>query len=236
MKKGLPRIIGRQTSSTMTQLCRSHQSSSSCDIQVRRLNRPSQGIVLFRRNDSAGHHIKNNIGPFRHDDSAGRSQRVKHSAFKGNQAQYSSRKETKSVRPIVDRRCALATTHGRGLPTIDCATWPFGAALVDDRGAPDCTTMRALAVRASARRRRTIALHHASAAAHCHVDCATGGRRSAAAGRRWCALAAQASRRWLRALACGVARCRRVFVVVEPSLAAAPASLRRCHDGWSDFF
>ncbi|KZV38434.1 hypothetical protein F511_40036 [Dorcoceras hygrometricum] len=48
--------------------------------------------------------------------------------------------------------------------------------------------------------------------------------------------AAQASRRWLRALACGVARCRRVFVVVEPRPAAAPASLRRCHDGWSEFF
>ncbi|KZV49274.1 hypothetical protein F511_37646 [Dorcoceras hygrometricum] len=144
----------------------------------------------------------------------------------------SSRKETKSVWPIVDRRCALATTHGRGLPAIDCVTWPFGAALVDDRGAPDCATMRALA----ARLRRTIALHHASAAAHCRVDCATGGGRSAAAGRRWCALAAQASRRWLRALACGVVLYRRIFVVVAPSSAAAPASLRRCLDGWSDFF
>ncbi|KZV25230.1 hypothetical protein F511_27568 [Dorcoceras hygrometricum] len=34
--------------STMTQLCRSHQSSSSCDLQVRRLSRPSQGSVVFR--------------------------------------------------------------------------------------------------------------------------------------------------------------------------------------------
>ncbi|KZV50176.1 hypothetical protein F511_19268 [Dorcoceras hygrometricum] len=42
---------------------------------VRRLSRTSQSIVVFRRNDSAGHHIKINVGAFRHDDSAGRSQR-----------------------------------------------------------------------------------------------------------------------------------------------------------------
>ncbi|KZV49146.1 hypothetical protein F511_43046 [Dorcoceras hygrometricum] len=42
----------------------SHQSSS-CDLQVRRLSRPSQGSVVFRRNDSAGHHIKTT-----YDDSA----------------------------------------------------------------------------------------------------------------------------------------------------------------------
>ncbi|KZV20977.1 beta-glucosidase 18-like [Dorcoceras hygrometricum] len=59
--------------STTTQLCRSHQSSSSCDLHVRRLSRPSQGSVVFRHNDSAGHHIQKNVGPFRHDDSAGRS-------------------------------------------------------------------------------------------------------------------------------------------------------------------
>ncbi|KZT76859.1 hypothetical protein F511_46116 [Dorcoceras hygrometricum] len=35
--------------------------------------------------------------------------------------------------------------------------------------------------------------------------------RGTAAGRRWCALVAHAPRRSLRALACGVARCRRVF-------------------------
>ncbi|KZV50309.1 hypothetical protein F511_39716 [Dorcoceras hygrometricum] len=39
--KGLPRIIGRK--GTMTQLYRYHQSSSSCDLQGRRLDRPSQG-------------------------------------------------------------------------------------------------------------------------------------------------------------------------------------------------
>ncbi|KZV45043.1 protease Do-like 7 [Dorcoceras hygrometricum] len=36
----------------------SHQSSSSCDLQVRRLGRPSQGSVVFRHDDSTGHHIK----------------------------------------------------------------------------------------------------------------------------------------------------------------------------------
>ncbi|KZV50632.1 hypothetical protein F511_25591 [Dorcoceras hygrometricum] len=77
--------------STTTQLCRSHQSSSSCDLQVRRLSRPSQGSVVFRYNDSAGHHIKNNVGPFRHGDSAGRSQRVKGFSFQKNQAQYLNR-------------------------------------------------------------------------------------------------------------------------------------------------
>ncbi|KZT75240.1 hypothetical protein F511_47735 [Dorcoceras hygrometricum] len=51
------------------------------------------------------------------------------------------------------------------------------------------------------------------------------GGRGAAAGRRWCALAAQASRRSLRALACGVARCRRVFVVVDAAAGRPP--LRR---------
>ncbi|KZV22371.1 (RS)-norcoclaurine 6-O-methyltransferase-like [Dorcoceras hygrometricum] len=45
--------------------------------EVRRLSRPSQGSVVFRQDDSAGHHIKNNVGPFRRDDSAGRSQRVR---------------------------------------------------------------------------------------------------------------------------------------------------------------
>ncbi|KZT75396.1 hypothetical protein F511_47579 [Dorcoceras hygrometricum] len=69
---------------------------------------------------------------------------------------------------------------------------------------------------------------------YCRVDCTTMGGRGAAAGRQWCALAAQASRRSLRALACGVARCRRVFMVVAPPPAAAPARLRRYRDGWSD--
>ncbi|KZV32108.1 hypothetical protein F511_33230 [Dorcoceras hygrometricum] len=48
---------------------------------VRRLSRPSQGTVVFRRNDSAGHHININVGPFRRDDLAGRSQRVKGFSF-----------------------------------------------------------------------------------------------------------------------------------------------------------
>ncbi|KZV48899.1 hypothetical protein F511_16815 [Dorcoceras hygrometricum] len=47
--------------STTTQLCKSHQSSSSCDLQVRRLSRPSQGSVVFRHNDSADHHIKTTL-------------------------------------------------------------------------------------------------------------------------------------------------------------------------------
>ncbi|KZT76785.1 hypothetical protein F511_46191 [Dorcoceras hygrometricum] len=37
----------------------------------------------------------------------------------------------------------------------------------------------------------------------------------------------------LRAASCAAAA---IFVVVAPSPAAAPASLRRCRDGWSDFF
>ncbi|KZV29239.1 hypothetical protein F511_36646 [Dorcoceras hygrometricum] len=44
--------------STTTQLCRSHQSSLSCDLQVRRLSLPSQGSVVFGHDDSAGHQIK----------------------------------------------------------------------------------------------------------------------------------------------------------------------------------
>ncbi|KZV38468.1 hypothetical protein F511_35828 [Dorcoceras hygrometricum] len=76
--------------STTSQLCRSHQSSSSCDLQVRRLSRPSQGIVVFRHDDSAGHHIKNSVGPFRRDDSACGSQRAKEFISQMNQAQYST--------------------------------------------------------------------------------------------------------------------------------------------------
>ncbi|KZV53959.1 hypothetical protein F511_41736 [Dorcoceras hygrometricum] len=63
---------------------------------------------------------------------------------------------------------------------------------------------------------------------YCRVNCATMGGRGAAAGRRWCALAAQASRRSLRALACGVARCRRVFMVVDAAAGRPP--LRRVSD------
>ncbi|KZV39504.1 hypothetical protein F511_36664 [Dorcoceras hygrometricum] len=74
--------------STTTQLRRSHQSSSSCDLQVRRLSGPSQGSVVFRHDDSADHHIKNSVGPFRRDDSAGRSQRAKEFSSQRNQAQY----------------------------------------------------------------------------------------------------------------------------------------------------
>ncbi|KZV19626.1 hypothetical protein F511_43314 [Dorcoceras hygrometricum] len=75
--------------STTTQLRKSQQSSSSCDLRLRRLRRPSQGSVVFRHDDSAGHHIKNNVRPFRHDNSAGRSQRAKREfSFQRNQAQY----------------------------------------------------------------------------------------------------------------------------------------------------
>ncbi|KZV35349.1 plasminogen activator inhibitor 1 RNA-binding protein-like [Dorcoceras hygrometricum] len=56
-----------------------HESS------VRRLNRPSP--VVFRHDDSAGHH-NSNVRPFRHEDSAGRSQRTKGFSSQGNQDQY----------------------------------------------------------------------------------------------------------------------------------------------------
>ncbi|KZV27908.1 lipoprotein [Dorcoceras hygrometricum] len=69
---------------------------------VRRLSRPSQGIVVFGRNDSAGHHIKSNVGPFRHDDSAGRSQRAMgiqlSKEIKLNIALLSSHTKLKSVK------------------------------------------------------------------------------------------------------------------------------------------
>ncbi|KZV24531.1 hypothetical protein F511_17939 [Dorcoceras hygrometricum] len=79
--------------STTTQLCRSHQSSSSCDLQVRRLRRPSQGSVVWN-DDSGGHHIKNNVGPFRRDDSVGRSQRAK---------EFSSQRKSSSIYPSYSR-------------------------------------------------------------------------------------------------------------------------------------
>ncbi|KZV53625.1 hypothetical protein F511_29847 [Dorcoceras hygrometricum] len=44
--------------------------------------------VVFRHDDSAGHHIKSSVGPFRRDDSAGRSQRAKELSSQRNQAQY----------------------------------------------------------------------------------------------------------------------------------------------------
>ncbi|KZV47361.1 hypothetical protein F511_35632 [Dorcoceras hygrometricum] len=84
--------------STTTQLCRSHQSSSSCDLQVRRLSRPSQGIMVFRHDDSAGHHIKNSVGPFRHDESSDRSQRAKECSSQRNQAQYSTTQLSKKLK------------------------------------------------------------------------------------------------------------------------------------------
>ncbi|KZV06770.1 chloroplast elongation factor G [Dorcoceras hygrometricum] len=43
----------------------------------------------------------------------------------------------------------------------------------------------------------------------------------------------RAGRATLRAASCAAAA---IFLVVAPPLAAAPASLRRCRDGWSDFF
>ncbi|KZV44320.1 hypothetical protein F511_18870 [Dorcoceras hygrometricum] len=44
-------------------------------------------VVVFRRDDSVSHH-NSNVGPFRHDYSAGRSQRAKEYSSQGNQAQY----------------------------------------------------------------------------------------------------------------------------------------------------
>ncbi|KZV22828.1 NBS-containing resistance-like protein [Dorcoceras hygrometricum] len=40
-------------------------------------------VVVFRHDNSADHHINNKVGPFRHDGSAGRSQRVKESVYNG---------------------------------------------------------------------------------------------------------------------------------------------------------
>ncbi|KZV13696.1 hypothetical protein F511_45140 [Dorcoceras hygrometricum] len=62
--------------------------------------------------------------------------------------------------------------------------------------------------------------------------------------RRWPAWSTTLAARWLRAMRSGrvtlrAASCAAaaIFVVVAPpSPAAAPASLRRCRDGWSDFF
>ncbi|KZV32724.1 hypothetical protein F511_16401 [Dorcoceras hygrometricum] len=46
-------------------------------------------VVVFRHDDSAGHH-NSNVGPFRHGDSARRSQRTKESSSQGNQAHSTS--------------------------------------------------------------------------------------------------------------------------------------------------
>ncbi|KZT75691.1 hypothetical protein F511_47284 [Dorcoceras hygrometricum] len=69
--------------------------------------------------------------------------------------------------------------------------------------------------------------------------CALDDAWSADERRRW-----SSDVRWLREIAHDVAsrlarcraRCRHIFVVVAPPSAAAPVSLRRCRDGWSDFF
>ncbi|KZV55778.1 hypothetical protein F511_12261 [Dorcoceras hygrometricum] len=66
--------------------------------------------------------------------------------------------------------------------------------------------------------------------------CAGLGARLSPAGRHLRRAVAHDAR-WPRDVARGVVRCRRVFVVAAPpSPAAAPASLRRCRDGWSEFF
>ncbi|KZV33672.1 hypothetical protein F511_33578 [Dorcoceras hygrometricum] len=63
---------GTTTQSTITR---------QCGIQAQRLSWPPH---------------QNNVGPFRHDDSAGRSQRVKEFSFQRNQAQYILQQEGRS--------------------------------------------------------------------------------------------------------------------------------------------
>ncbi|KZV39121.1 hypothetical protein F511_15348 [Dorcoceras hygrometricum] len=83
MHDGCQRIIGGR--GTTTQLCSSHHHSVifRCDGSA-----DHHRIVVFRRDNSTGHH-NSHIGPFRHDDSAGRSQRAKESSSQVNQAQGS---------------------------------------------------------------------------------------------------------------------------------------------------
>ncbi|KZV15747.1 hypothetical protein F511_33866 [Dorcoceras hygrometricum] len=85
MHDGCQRIIGGR--GTTTQLCSSHHHSVifRCDGSA-----DHHRIVVFRRDNSTGHH-NSHIGPFRHDDSAGRSQRAKESSSQVNQAQGSIR-------------------------------------------------------------------------------------------------------------------------------------------------
>ncbi|KZV18960.1 hypothetical protein F511_28066 [Dorcoceras hygrometricum] len=74
-------LVGK---STKTQLCRSHHHHPvifRCDDSA-----DHHRAVVFRRDDLVGHH-NSNIGPFRHDDSAGRSQRAREFSSQGNQAQ-----------------------------------------------------------------------------------------------------------------------------------------------------
>ncbi|KZV18052.1 hypothetical protein F511_35959 [Dorcoceras hygrometricum] len=59
--------------------------------------------VVFRRDDSADHH-NSNVGPFRHDNSVGRSQRAKEFISQGIQAQY-------EMAPFVPRTRAAAAIH-----------------------------------------------------------------------------------------------------------------------------
>ncbi|KZV40579.1 hypothetical protein F511_32622 [Dorcoceras hygrometricum] len=63
-RRHLPKLRGATTQSTITR---------KCGIQARRLSRPPH---------------QNSVGPFRSDDSSGRSQRAKEFSSQRNQAQY----------------------------------------------------------------------------------------------------------------------------------------------------
>ncbi|KZV36937.1 hypothetical protein F511_25762 [Dorcoceras hygrometricum] len=84
MHDGYQRIIDGRGTTTL--LCSSHHHPMifRCDDSV-----DHHRVVVFRRDDSAGHH-NSHVGPFRHDDSADRSQRAKESSTQGNQAQSSN--------------------------------------------------------------------------------------------------------------------------------------------------
>ncbi|KZV14172.1 hypothetical protein F511_14619 [Dorcoceras hygrometricum] len=68
----------------MTQLCKNH------DPVIFRYDDSADhhSIVVFRHDDSVGHHIDIYVGHFRHDGSAGRSQRVMEFSSQKDQAQY----------------------------------------------------------------------------------------------------------------------------------------------------
>ncbi|KZT76345.1 hypothetical protein F511_46631 [Dorcoceras hygrometricum] len=141
--------------------------------------------------------------------------------------------------------CALAAHGGwerRCTMRKRCAgSWPCWSTHVDRLLRSDAGAGRALAAREVAHSRalaarlcRTIALR---SSAGCFVDCALvayPARLLAETSRDACGVmlrTMRAGRATLRAASCAAAA---IFVVVAPT--AAPASLRRCRDGWSEFF
>ncbi|KZV40212.1 hypothetical protein F511_27598 [Dorcoceras hygrometricum] len=77
-------------------------------------------IVVFRHDDSAGHHINIHVGPFRHDGSASRSLRVKEFSSQEDQAQYlpqlyralsSSKSKLRSVRNHLPKAAQERKNH-----------------------------------------------------------------------------------------------------------------------------